>query len=329
MRESGESGESLRPPLTTYVRPVYLRIPGDERAFDFFAMGVIFAIGLFFVHGYIFASSSWRTTDERIATAITFLIFLGIPAALFLGVAAYRRRLEVKSRARLGEIEAARRGMDASSPVHHDTVTQATEAVLRLRLAHRRPRWFRRARIELDAWREAFESRGLPAPRFVIEEKYEVGVRGIPRIEGLLEPEPIGSLGDRRKLWSDLVSLVFVTFVVASCSLNWWIGAPYLVGLVGATLAIARVARAKGFDFFPQKTPIAGPGGLADPRGRVWSAPHALTLITRQSGALQVDLIAGPDRIRLTYSSPKDPGFVTFWARWSHPHPRPELLRLS
>jgi len=24
--------------------------------------------------------------------------------------------------------------------------------------------------------------------------------------------------------------------------------------------------------------------------------------------------------------SPRDPGFITFWQRWNHPHPRPELL---
>lgn len=38
-------------------------------------------------------------------------------------------------------------------------------------------------------------------------------------------------------------------------------------------------------------------------------------------------LILGPrGNLLLTFASPHDPGFVEFWQRWNHPHPRPELL---
>ncbi len=166
-------------------------------------------------------------------------------------------------------------------------------------------------------------------PRIIIDQRYAKQVGEIEISPELLEPERVtgtafftgftgwiyvvsmiswlvlGGQWFANSLASTLVMLVFVAGIVYLCTL-------FRQGTTGRS---------------PLNFGTAGLGIIEFTNGETIQAADCITLIYRKIYYLQVLLLAPNDQvIDLQFANPKDPGFITFWQRWNHPNPRPELL---
>lgn len=167
---------------------------------------------------------------------------------------------------------------------------------------------------------------GIRTPGIIFDARIASEVLAIERTEELVEPEPVESEWTQGQwLFSACMLVLLVAIYVLTgrkpqvlaflCSLVIFDLAYKLVWVVRHGLGL----RSTGMS--------AGVGYLELPNGARIGLWEAVTLVTRDRGEnLRVRLLA-PDRtIQLKFTSAADPGFVAFWQRWNHPHPRPELL---
>jgi len=89
-------------------------------------------------------------------------------------------------------------------------------------------------------------------------------------------------------------------------------------------VAAARIARNR--EPFASRA-VAGTGFIEGDNGVRVGSWQVLTHVSQASRRrIAVQVLQLDWRLAISFASPRDPGFIAFWQRWNHPHPRPELL---
>ncbi len=179
---------------------------------------------------------------------------------------------------------------------------------------------------KLPIIKEQMARAGLGVPRIILDRRIAQQVLAIERTPHLLEPESIDSRGTR------LLEYLSWLWLPGMIVLYWLLGEHSLL-LLGF-IAIGVVALALRIKHWIQTgvTPgetglVAGVGYLEGPQGTRLSAGNVVTIICKaRLQAMRVRLLAPDWNLELKFPSPRDPGFIAFWQRWNHPHPRPELV---
>lgn len=172
----------------------------------------------------------------------------------------------------------------------------------------------------------ALNQRGLQVPRVILDRSVAEAVLAIERTPHLLEPESI----DSRGTW--MLALLSWLWLPGLIALYWIAGReslPLAVFIAIGTLTLAfRIIRAFKFGVVPGSTGlVAGVGYLEGPTGVRLSSGKVVTLICKaRLQPMRVRILAPDWNFELRFTSPRDPGFIDFWQRWNHPHPRPELV---
>ncbi len=167
---------------------------------------------------------------------------------------------------------------------------------------------------------------GIRPPGIIFDARIASEVLAIERTEELVEPEPVESKWTQGQwVFSACMLVVLVTIYILTghrphvlaflCSFVIFDLAYKLVWVVRHGLGL----RSTGMH--------AGVGFIEGSNGSRIGSWEVVTLVTYDRGEnLRVRLLA-PDRtVQLKFTSAADPGFIAFWQRWNHPHPRPELL---
>lgn len=163
-------------------------------------------------------------------------------------------------------------------------------------------------------------------PRVILDRRIAARVLAIERIPHLLEPESIDSSGTRLLDW---LSWIWLPALIA---LYWLFGqrSLLLTGMiaVGVIALMMRIMAWMRTGVAPGATGlVAGVGYLEGPRGNRLSSGQVVTVICKaRLQPMRVRLLSPDWNFELRFTSPRDPGFIAFWQRWNHPHPRPELL---
>lgn len=167
---------------------------------------------------------------------------------------------------------------------------------------------------------------GICPPGVILDFRIARDVIAISLTEDLIEPEPVESRWTRRQ-W--LLTLLAVPLILA---IFWFTGRnPLLLGVLVPFLVIDLCRKAlwvaRDGVGLSGTGRFAGVGYIERSNGSRLASGEVVTLITHdRSENLRVRLLA-PDRvIQLKFTSAADPGFIAFWQRWNHPHPRPELV---
>ena len=167
---------------------------------------------------------------------------------------------------------------------------------------------------------------GLAVPPMILDRRIASEVLNIKRPVDLLEPEPIESGASR---WHELLTWIWMPPLTI---LYWLFGTSRFVlalfllvsggAIASQLLRWARTGVAPGASGF-----VAGVGYLEGPNGKRLASESVITVISKPRWRpMRVRLLAPTWNLDLLFHSPRDPGFIAFWQRWNHPHPRPELL---
>lgn len=167
---------------------------------------------------------------------------------------------------------------------------------------------------------------GLAVPRIILDRSIADAVLSIERPKHLLEPESIDSHGTRGRRWlswAPLTAGVLATWYLASSTFLLVV----LIALIGLAL-VASLIRWMRTGVNPGDSGyLAGVGYLEGPDGARMPSARVVTVVTKpRFRQMRVRLLAPTWNHELLFPSPRDPGFIAFWQRWNHPHPRPELL---
>ncbi|MCC6906397.1 MAG: hypothetical protein IT430_00520 [Phycisphaerales bacterium] len=182
------------------------------------------------------------------------------------------------------------------------------------------------SRNALGAIRRQLDAYGIRPPGLIVDRRLARAVLSVETTEEFIEPEPIESQM-QRSAW--IMSIVLLLVLVAVIRLTGMAPLFYLLlipAVVGELLRhVWRTGRSAvglaGINYF------AGVGFVESPSGERIGSWQALTLISSDSGgSLLVRIVHEHGIASFRFSSPADPGFIAFWQRWNHPHPRPELL---
>ena len=230
------------------------------------------------------------------------------------------------------------RAPDGSPSVPASDLAPALEAIFNLRLARRRIPWSevfkyrRRTELSRDELDSQLRAIGLRPPSLIIDQKYAQAVQAIQCVPELLEPEFVASRGDRRSVirtilarsaWALVViPWLWYRLVPAFADPVWLLFCFVCFAVVAAWLSIARYRGT----LVQTSDLVAGLGVVAADSGWRARAADSVTLLRPVEGEMKVTIMAPSGTISLPFASPRDEGFIIFWQRWNHPHPRPELL---
>lgn len=166
-------------------------------------------------------------------------------------------------------------------------------------------------------------------PDAIVDARLADRVREIPMHGDMLEPEPVTSR------WELSTWIVDSALVLAAVIWAWQVQEtsarlvlpaavlwPLLMrrsGVIGYFLRHGVVPGDSGL--------IAGVGYLEQPDGTRIGSTQAITLVFKHWNRPLCVRLGTRERCEDVYfTSTRDPGFIAFWQRWNHPHPRPELL---
>ncbi len=174
-------------------------------------------------------------------------------------------------------------------------------------------------RRQLDAYR-------IRPPGLIIDRRLARAVATVELTEEFIEPEPIGSQM-QRSAW--IMSILLLLVVVAAIRFTGMSPIAYLLLIPAAAGEVLRQVwrSSRSAVGLGETSCLAGVGFIELPMGGRIGSWQALTLISSGSdGCLLVRIVHGHGIVSLRFTSTSDPGFISFWQRWNHPHPRPELL---
>ncbi|UCD75998.1 MAG: hypothetical protein JSV91_03565 [Phycisphaerales bacterium] len=186
-----------------------------------------------------------------------------------------------------------------------------------------------------SAWRwnyprflEACESHHIRPPRCIVDARLTRGLRRIERMPDLLECEVIGDAPTPAGILTGVVitaigGLILASMVsISACAAV----AGGFIAFVGLSTIFHQIRQATVFATSGLKRQIVGSGALMS-SGRFMVPDECLTVVRRGQHGVHVDLADRERRITLSFEGIWSAGFVSFWQRWMHPHPRPELVR--
>lgn len=162
-------------------------------------------------------------------------------------------------------------------------------------------------------------------PRVTLDHRIAQPVSSIERPEHLIESEPVTSTVYRNR-WAWPI-LVFVFLGWAFWKADG--GACVFVGFVVTGISLALMLyRSLTQGLRPNDSGLhAGVGFLEGSDGTRVGSWQAHTLVLKPKwGKLRVLILTQELNHEIQFTSASDPGFVEFWQRWMHPHPRPELV---
>ena len=169
----------------------------------------------------------------------------------------------------------------------------------------------------------------IPTPAVVVDRRVEDDLAAVAMTTNLLEPEPARSRWNHLALCVDggLFLFVIAVFVFGTGhAARIAVPCAVLPSLFIRRFGILRLFLRHGLHPGDSGL-IAGVGYIERHDGSRTGSWQAITLVSK--GPMQ------PLRVRictlqrvedLRFTSARDPGFIAFWQRWNHPHPRPELL---
>lgn len=150
-----------------------------------------------------------------------------------------------------------------------------------------------------------------------LDERLQQWFDGVPRTQNPLEPERIGSFFAQFEVGFGVMACFVAAFNLFAGS--WATAAIW--GCVGVAM-FARLVHQRAL-FEPV---VAGQGWIQ--RGRIrWTvADSSLIVRMRARNAVVLTFIGPQGTLRLNVSTKKSQGTALrdFWARWTHPHPRPD-----
>lgn len=182
------------------------------------------------------------------------------------------------------------------------------------------------ARGALRSIQTRLETFGIRPPGVVLEASIAPGVLAIQRTDGLLEPECFRTHSMMGiyllAIFGLPVSIIAAWITRRHSVLIGFVAIAFGFGLLGRLVRVGRSSIG-----LPMADPVAGVGYIELPNGQRLGNWHAVTLVTQDwYNLLRVRLLSEGRTTTLTFRSTSDPGFISFWQRWNHPHPRPELL---
>jgi hypothetical protein len=150
-----------------------------------------------------------------------------------------------------------------------------------------------------------------------LDERLQPWFDGVPRTQNALEPERIGSFFAQFEVGFSVMACLFGALNLFSGS---WVAAAFW-GCIGLAM-LARLMNQRAL-FEPV---VAGQGWIQ--RGRIrWTASDSSLIVRmRARNAVVLTFIGAQGTLRLNLSTKKSQGTALrdFWARWTHPHPRPD-----
>ncbi len=167
---------------------------------------------------------------------------------------------------------------------------------------------------------------GLSVPRIILDRRVSEAILAIHRPADLIEPEPISSRGARALGVLSLFSLP------AAVGVSWFLGWGSTVLTIIAVLAalgfVLEIVRWVRSGVRPGESgAVAGVGYVEFSNGARVGSWQVVTIISKaRLQRMRVRILAPTWNHELAFLSPADPGFIAFWQRWNHPHPRPELV---
>lgn len=169
----------------------------------------------------------------------------------------------------------------------------------------------------------------LRVPRVIVDRRVAGRLQAAPMTPNLLEPEAVASRWESTTFYFDFILIViaiavFVRFPASPVRFVMPLAllAPLVLRRFGMIRRFFRHGVGLG-----RCGAVAGTGYLEWPDGSRVGSWQAVTLLSQGWLEPLTVRICAPDRVEMLYfSSCQDPGFVAFWQRWNHPHPRPELI---
>lgn len=169
----------------------------------------------------------------------------------------------------------------------------------------------------------------LRVPRVIVDRRVAGRLQAAPMTPNLLEPEAVASRWESTTFYFDFILIVIAIAVFVRCPaspVRFVMPLALLAPLVLRRFGMIRRFFRHGVSL-GRCGAVAGTGYLEWPDGSRVGSWQAVTLLSQGWLEPLTVRICAPDRVEILYfSSCQDPGFVAFWQRWNHPHPRPELL---
>ncbi|GEM_PF-3416228 len=233
------------------------------------------------------------------------------------------RRIRAARRPVLQACQRARERTDPSQWQAGDAELVLADALCRANIGLTRTPSARGALRSIQARLATF---GIRPPGVILEASIAPGVRAIQRKDGLLEPECFQTHSMRGIYLLAIIGLpaaIIATWINHRDSIL--IGFVALAFGFGLLTRLVRMIRSS--IGLPIADPVAGIGYIELPNGERLGSWQAVTLVTSDwFNLLRVRLLSEGRTLTLTFRGTNDPGFITFWQRWNHPHPRPEFL---
>jgi len=166
----------------------------------------------------------------------------------------------------------------------------------------------------------------LSVPRMILDRRVSEAILAIDRPADLIEPEPISSRGARA------LGLLSLFGLPALFGVFWYLDKSSTVLTIIAVLAVLgfvfEIVRWVRSGVRPGESgAVAGVGYVEFSNGARVGSWQVVTVISKaRLQRMRVRILAPTWNHELAFLSPADPGFIAFWQRWNHPHPRPELV---
>lgn len=204
---------------------------------------------------------------------------------------------------------------------------QMIAAILRTRSIDTRPagRMTQPIRMLLDD----LQALRINRPDVIVDHRIADRLREIPVRREMLEPEPVTSRWELSTWVVDLAMLLAAAiwvWRVKDMPLRFLMPVSCLSPLIVRRFGAARLFFKHGVRPGDSGL-VAGVGYLERADGSRISSTQAITVVYKHwSRPLCVRLGTRERCEDVYFTSTRDPGFIAFWQRWNHPHPRPELL---
>ncbi len=182
----------------------------------------------------------------------------------------------------------------------------------------------------LTRFRQFVLAKGVSPDVMILDAKLQPILEILPIVEEFVEPERLLNAIPRRSN-SFVVQLLFLGFV-SWMTLQAARDGDIVLAVAGGTIVVlfgTQVLKSLGVHFAEGSKPALGMGVLVDRQGRRWRVDNSTVYIHPMrhgfSKSVMIELIGPDGYLLIQCMGENDAALATFWQRWMHPNPRPEL----